>query len=227
MIKLSRHDDIDIKYIAIFDRLYQMVGKNKVSPMGARGWGNQQVLYYSDFNDNDICLEIGCGYSYFILILSLFAKKVYGIDSFSWEFEKERTLWYKDIENFEFGDVGIIVGNASKLPFPDNYFDKIYTISALEHFQEDDIEKCCREVYRTLKPGGVFTGTVDYNPISEYPMGKESGLCAFTYESFLSRIVNPSGCNLAGEDYLKHDQIPNNVDYIAETLFFKLAKGQK
>ena len=46
------------------------------------------------------------------------------------------------------------VGGAEKLPFPDSYFDKVYTTMALHHFS--DLDAALREVARVLKQGGSF-----------------------------------------------------------------------
>ena len=45
-----------------------------------------------------------------------------------------------------------IVGDIHKMPFPDNSLDAVVCIAVLEHI-EDPI-KACKELYRTLKPGG-------------------------------------------------------------------------
>jgi SAM-dependent methyltransferase len=43
---------------------------------------------------------------------------------------------------------------AESLPFPDSYFDKVYTTMALHHF--DDVDRTLAEVARVLKQGGSF-----------------------------------------------------------------------
>lgn len=46
------------------------------------------------------------------------------------------------------------LGDAANLPFKDNSFDRVYSTGVLHH--TPDIKKCIEEVYRVLKPGGVF-----------------------------------------------------------------------
>jgi len=46
------------------------------------------------------------------------------------------------------------LGDAAHLPFKDNSFDRVYSTGVLHH--TPDIDKCIDEVYRVLKPGGVF-----------------------------------------------------------------------
>lgn len=54
----------------------------------------------------------------------------------------------------EFPAIKSSVASAERLPFPDSYFDKVYTTMALHHFS--DLDTALREVARVLKPGGSF-----------------------------------------------------------------------
>ena len=57
---------------------------------------------------------------------------------------------------------------AEKMPFADNLFDVVHTSVALHEMQPEQLRKIISEVYRVLKPGGIFT-LVDFhaptNPI--------------------------------------------------------------
>ncbi|AUB37549.1 ubiE, demethylmenaqui methyltransferase / 2-methoxy-6-polyprenyl-1,4-benzoquinol methylase [Nostoc flagelliforme CCNUN1] len=57
---------------------------------------------------------------------------------------------------------------AETMPFADNLFDVVHTSVALHEMQPQQLRKIISEVYRVLKPGGVFT-LVDFhaptNPI--------------------------------------------------------------
>ena len=57
---------------------------------------------------------------------------------------------------------------AEKMPFADNLFDVVHISVALHEMQPQQLRKIISEVYRVLKPGGVFT-LVDFhaptNPI--------------------------------------------------------------
>ena len=52
------------------------------------------------------------------------------------------------------GDINYVLGSVYSLPFNKNFFDAVVSIDALEHF--DNPSKAFKEVYRVLKPGGVF-----------------------------------------------------------------------
>ena len=49
-----------------------------------------------------------------------------------------------------------LTGDGERLPFQDNTFDRIFCCSVLHHFF--DFPQAVREIFRTLKPGGVFFG---------------------------------------------------------------------
>tara|TARA_B100001013_G_C24600897_1_gene438811 strand:+ start:193 stop:999 length:807 start_codon:yes stop_codon:yes gene_type:complete len=50
----------------------------------------------------------------------------------------------------------LVVGDAAKLDFPDNYFDIAFSCDVFEHISLEVKEKVISEVYRVLKPGGKF-----------------------------------------------------------------------
>lgn len=51
---------------------------------------------------------------------------------------------------------------AENMPFRDNLFDVVHTSVALHEMQPEQLRKIINEVYRVLKPGGVFT-LVDFH----------------------------------------------------------------
>ena len=48
------------------------------------------------------------------------------------------------------------VNLLSRLPFPDNYFDVVYSSHTLEHFSRDVGERILRECFRVMKSGGII-----------------------------------------------------------------------
>lgn len=45
--------------------------------------------------------------------------------------------------------------------FPDNYFDRVFCLSVIEHIPEKDWKKCIQEFERVLKPKGRLVITID------------------------------------------------------------------
>lgn len=56
---------------------------------------------------------------------------------------------------------------AEKMPFPDNQFDLVHTSAALHEMEPSQLRQILKEVYRVLKPGGVFT-LVDFHAPSNW-----------------------------------------------------------
>jgi len=52
------------------------------------------------------------------------------------------------------------VGFSNKIPFLDNFFDVVIMSEVLEHLEGDVLKETFHEVYRVLRKGGRFMGTV-------------------------------------------------------------------
>lgn len=134
--------------------------------------------------------------------------------------------WLDDMRHFDPDrQVKIQVQNAATLPFFDDTIDSVFTFSALEHFAGEDDIACVKEVHRVLKTGGVFTGTVDYNVISERPHPVAPAYRAYTPESFFRRVVSPVPWHIPGKIHFSEPVLEDGkTKYIAAPLFFKLRK---
>jgi SAM-dependent methyltransferase len=49
---------------------------------------------------------------------------------------------------------------GEQLPFPDSFFELVFARQVLHHAK--DLHQLCREIYRVLKPGGVFIAVRDH-----------------------------------------------------------------
>lgn len=66
------------------------------------------------------------------------------------------------------------VADALNLPFPENYFDKVYSIAVLHHIPSNEFRiQFFREVKRVLKPGGFLILSVwNLNPVNMLLIGE-------------------------------------------------------
>lgn len=157
-----------------------------------RDWEYSEVYGIGDggFTKGETCLEIGCATAYMGLYLSQFVEKLFGVDDLSahpWTDNWMRRIHkYKE---WQTGQFTLVPGNAAVLPFRDNFFDLVFTVSVLEHFVDNDASLCAQEIVRVLKPGGTFFGSVDFNPWSEYPRVEYPEDRVYTSESFIERIA--------------------------------------
>jgi len=196
--------------------------------MASRGYEYSMIAHFANLQPTDIIADIGGGRSYLLPYLSQFSKLAYNIDAGLGGVYTTYRDWYKTYfctDPFLDGKFVTLRIDARDMPFKDNYFDKVFTVSVFEHIDVDSGDpegdtQAAQEVYRTLKPGGMFLGTVDFNPITETPVGT---VRAYTYESFEKRILEPTGFKLYGE-YRKITPMPTSVDYCAIALFFVLIK---
>ncbi len=80
-----------------------------------------------------------------------------------------RTASHRNVRAIKAGHVNLQRGDLATLPFPDNQFDKIYTIQTLYFWP--DPSRTLTEVFRVLKPDGMLvitlsTGRVDSDEVT-------------------------------------------------------------
>jgi SAM-dependent methyltransferase len=104
--------------------------------------------------------------------------------------------------------VGVLRGDATKLPFPDATFDRVITSEVLEHIQDD--VSAIAEMVRVLKPGGTFAGTVptwfpekiNWMLSDEYHAPKSAGGHVRIYsETELKAKLRASGLDVTGSHH--------------------------
>jgi SAM-dependent methyltransferase len=57
--------------------------------------------------------------------------------------------------------------DALNLDYPDNYFDRVISISVIEHIKDDGDSEAMKEIWRVLKPGGFFIFSVPVKKMFE------------------------------------------------------------
>ena len=98
-----------------------------------------------------LCIDIGCGTGN----LDVEIAKRSGLTIVGLDIDPDmKPLFEKRVREAGFEKrVSFVVGDAQKLPFPDNHADAIISRGTLTFIP--DIPKCLREVHRVLKPTGV------------------------------------------------------------------------
>ena len=97
---------------------------------------------------NDVLLDFGCGVGRITYFFSPMVSKIFGIDSseIMLEVAKAELKNYSNVE-FEFM-------HGTKLPYPTDFFNKIFSNWVLQHISTDDILKYLEEFKRVLKSNG-------------------------------------------------------------------------
>jgi SAM-dependent methyltransferase len=104
------------------------------------------------FHSSAKVLDLGCGEGNSRNFFQKIAPKTiwHGVDIKDSPEVRKRTIEHKSILTFD----GI------NLPYSNEYFDLIYCNQVLEHVRYPD--KLIAEVFRVLRPNGLFVGTVSY-----------------------------------------------------------------
>lgn len=107
-----------------------------------------RYVFTSRFIKNKVVLDVACGTGYGTFFLSKSGvEKIIGIDI------SEDAIKYA-LTRYKGGNIEFIVGNATSLPFPDEFFDVVVSFETIEHISE--YEKFLIECKRVLKNNGIF-----------------------------------------------------------------------
>jgi ubiquinone/menaquinone biosynthesis C-methylase UbiE len=112
-----------------------------------------QVVVYAGAKDGDSIFDFGCGSGRVAHYLATRIKpaKFLGTDIVQSLLEYAAT---KTPENFTFK-----LHHELSIPAPDSFFDIAYAFSVFTHLLQAEIYIYLRDIYRTLKSGGIFVFT--------------------------------------------------------------------
>ena len=82
-----------------------------------------------------------------------------------------------------------VYGFSENMPFPDNYFDAIISVNALDHV--DDFNLTSNEIQRVLKPGGKLRFHLHYHlktPTEPLELNDEIVINAFKWADNFKKI---------------------------------------
>lgn len=110
---------------------------------------------------NDLVLDAGAGFGRHAFALARAGANVVALDYLEGEVAATRGVFGAMAEAGEIDAaryVGVLQGDATRLPFADSSFDRVITSEVLEHIQDD--VAAVAELVRVLRPGGTFAATV-------------------------------------------------------------------
>lgn len=123
----------------IWEKLYK-------EGMAAEYPNNELMEQISGLKIKGKVLDLGCGVGANLEFLKKRGFKTYGIDISETACKKAKKKCVGEIT----------CGNATKLPYPDNFFDLVTDVACLYVLKRKDILKAIEEVKRVLKPNGYF-----------------------------------------------------------------------
>jgi len=97
----------------------------------------------ANLNKNSKILDVGCGKGYFLYDFKEILNDpfVYGIDISEYAIKNCKEEIRENVQ----------IGNATKLPWEDNYFDLVISINTLHNLYNFDLEKSIKEIERVGK----------------------------------------------------------------------------
>ena len=127
-------------------------GLNRVISLGIdMKWRKKVVALVAEKNPETI-LDIATGTGDLVIMMAnTSAKKIIGLDISTGMLEvgKQKIEAKKLNKKIE-----MVLGDSENMPYPDNYFDAITVSFGIRNFE--NLEKGLAEIYRVLKPGGIF-----------------------------------------------------------------------
>ncbi|MTJ51890.1 class I SAM-dependent methyltransferase [Anabaena sp. UHCC 0253] len=142
--------DLSYRYQWLYDGISRLAAVSVGGEARFRQLAFQDLKLQSDTQILDLC----CGSGQATRFLVNFSKNVTGLDASPLSIQRSQ----KNVP-----DATYIEGFAENMPFADHLFDVVHTSAALHEMQPEQLRKIITEVYRVLKPGGIFT-LVDFHP---------------------------------------------------------------
>jgi demethylmenaquinone methyltransferase/2-methoxy-6-polyprenyl-1,4-benzoquinol methylase len=128
--------------------LYNGISRLASLSVGGEAKFRQLALQGLTLTPNTSILDLCCGEGQTTRYLVQFSDQVIGLDA-----SPTALKWAKKAVS----EANYVEGLAEKLPFEDNTFDLVHTSVALHEMTSEQLKQIFQEVYRTLKPNGVFT----------------------------------------------------------------------
>ena len=178
-------------------------------------WPEVEFLFNDYIIPGDKVLDLGCGNGRFLQFLADKDIDYIGVD-FSEKLIK--------IAKQNYPKVKFQVADALNLPFPNNYFDKVYSIAVLHHIPSEEFRiQFLEEVRRILKPDGFFILTV-WQPESKKNLNLFFKRTALKLTGRLEKgdIIRPWGDKRA-ERYF-HYFLEKELTNLAKQAMFKIIK---
>jgi len=191
-----------------------------------RPWEYDQVVKRLPFEGT--ILDIGALHTYLgIYITSSYTystKKYIAADSFYWAKRSYNRLygmqtpeeWCDYMHEKSQGCVEAQEADMTDMPWDENTFDHIISISTIEHVEND--LKGMEECLRVLKPGGTLLMTTEFHPTESKPYNEDDGSFYRIYNTRdLTNLIINSGFDLPDVAVQQNNHKPNTNIFVALT----------
>lgn len=150
-LRNSRRGERVAMYSQVYDELFRRVPKHP--QLTRRDTTNHEIkvqghvrLLKPYLTPNTVFLEVGAGDCALPLRVAPMVQKAYGL-----EVSEELTRKIPKSEKFE-----VLLSNGCDVPLPDNSINLAFSFQVIEHIHPDDVVDQLKDLYRALKPGGIY-----------------------------------------------------------------------
>jgi len=167
-----------------------------------------------DVTHGSTVLDVGCCGSVTPFLLARKGILTVGIDMHSQGMTAQAESFERCRDWKGSGVIVPLVGDARRLPFPDDSFDAVLALSTLEHIPDDGDSMAMAEIARVLRPGGrVFVSLEHGEYFREEWVSKDIGVeyrsdseertfvRYYDPDAIKNRIVQPSGLTVIERGY--------------------------
>ncbi|AUC61320.1 SAM-dependent methyltransferase [Cyanobacterium sp. HL-69] len=128
--------------------LYDTISRLAALPVGGEKRFRNLALQNITLEKNTKILDLCCGKGQTTKFLVQHSHEVTGLDISPFALEEAK----KNVPQAEY-----VEGFAQEMPFSANKFDIVHTSVALHEMNTEELTQIFAEVYRVLKPNGIFT----------------------------------------------------------------------
>ncbi|MDE5091658.1 MAG: class I SAM-dependent methyltransferase [Trichodesmium sp. St18_bin3_1_1] len=135
--------------------LYDGISRLASLSVGGETRFRQLALEGLIIEENTQILDLCCGSGQGTNFLAKYSKSVIGLDASPLSINRAK----KNVPSAKY-----VEGFAEDMPFSNNQFDLVHTSAALHEMNYEQLRQIIQEVYRVLKPSGIFTFVDFHSP---------------------------------------------------------------
>ncbi|MDE5075409.1 MAG: class I SAM-dependent methyltransferase [Trichodesmium sp. St15_bin1_1] len=135
--------------------LYDGISRLASLSVGGETRFRQLALQGLTINQNTQILDLCCGSGQTTNFLVKYSQNVTGLDASPLSINRAK----KNVPSAKY-----VEGFAEDMPFSNNQFDLVHTSAALHEMNYEQLRQIIQEVYRILKPSGIFTFVDFHSP---------------------------------------------------------------
>lgn len=133
--------------------LYDVISRLAALIVGGEARFRELALQGLTIHSDTQILDLCCGSGQATQFLVKYSENVTGLDASPKSLQRARR---------NVPEANYVEAFAEEMPFAEHLFDVVHTSTALHEMQPEQLRKIIKEVYRVLKPGGIFV-LVDFH----------------------------------------------------------------